>query len=90
MPLVQLMQLRPFSSRGLGWLACVLLLAACAHSNRGTTVGFPGARQDHFPARPGTYDLREDVDDSPDFQNGNYEPFPGALEPEEGEGTRLR
>ena len=58
-------------------LASVFLpaLVACAHTGRVTTVGFPGAHQDRFPARPGTYDLREAVDDSPDFYHGNFEPY---------------
>ena len=53
----------------------LLGLTGCAHSGRVTTVGFPGALQDRFPARTGTYDLREAVDDSPDFYHGNFEPY---------------
>lgn len=59
------------------------VLPGCAHSDRVTTVGFPGARQDRFPAHAGTYDLREDVDDSPDFYHGNFDPFPDPLFPGE-------
>jgi hypothetical protein len=50
-------------------------LLGCAQSGRVTTVGFPSAPQDRFPARAGTYDLREEVDDSPDFYHGNFEPY---------------
>ena len=53
----------------------VLMLPGCAHSDPVAAVGFPGARQDRFPARAGTYDLREAVDDSPDFYHGNFEPY---------------
>lgn len=58
-------------------------LLGCAHSGRVTTVGFPGAPQDRFPARPGTYDIREEVDDSPDFYHGNFEPYPEPPVPNE-------
>ena len=50
-------------------------LLGCAQSGHVTTVGFPSAPQDRFPARAGTYDLREAVDDSPDFYHGNFEPY---------------
>jgi hypothetical protein len=53
----------------------LLALPGCAHSGRVATVGFPGAPQDRFPTRAGTYDLREAVDDSPDFYRGNFEPY---------------
>jgi hypothetical protein len=62
-------------------------LVGCAHSGRVTTVGFPGAPQDRFPARPGTYDIREEVDDSPDFYHGNFEPYREPPVPDE---NRLR
>jgi hypothetical protein len=58
-------------------LAAILLpaLLGCAQPGRVTTVGFPSAPQDRFPARAGTYDIREEVDDSPEFYHGNFEPY---------------
>lgn len=64
-------------------LAGMLLpaLLGCAQSGRVTTVGFPSGPQDRFPARAGTYDLREEVDDSPSFYHGNFEPYREAPVP---------
>ena len=72
-------------ARTLGFFRLALLgavfsgLLACAHSGHVTTVGFPGAHQDRFPARAGSYDVREEVDDSPDFYHGNFDPGPNPL-----------
>ncbi|MBV9491298.1 MAG: hypothetical protein JO069_16480 [Verrucomicrobia bacterium] len=73
------------AERSIGWAGvfsvwCSVLMG-CAHSSQVATVGFPGAHQDRFPARAGTYDIREEVDDSPDFYHGNFEPIRDPLTP---------
>ena len=59
------------------------ILVGCASSGQTRTVGFQGVHQERFPVHSGTYDVREEVDDSPDFYHGNYDPLRDPLFPED-------
>ena len=62
---------------------CALLAQGCAQTSHTKVVGFPGKPQDRIKPGSGNYDIREQVDDSPDFREGNFQPGMDDLLPEE-------